>query len=117
VTQILNNLTDNALKFTEQGRVRIQVCQVSDTDVSAPQQLQMSVSDTGCGIAWNKSEAIFERFVQIDDAQTRENSGSGLGLAISREIAVLLGGTLDVTCPSTDDCYATTFSLRLQSSK
>ncbi|MCF2870497.1 PAS domain S-box protein [Octadecabacter sp. G9-8] len=117
VTQILNNLTDNALKFTKEGRVTIQVGQVSNTDVSAPQQLEISVSDTGCGIACNKREAVFERFVQIDDAQTRENSGSGLGLAISRELAVLMGGALDVTCPSPDDCYATTFSLRLQSFK
>jgi len=115
VTQILNNLTDNALKFTNEGRVTIQVGQVANADASMPRQLEISVSDTGCGIARDKREAVFERFVQIDDAQTRENSGSGLGLAISRELAVLMGGTLDVTCPSPDDCYATTFSLHLQS--
>jgi len=117
VTQIINNLTDNALKFTKEGRVAIHVGQVSSTDVSAPQKLEISVSDTGCGIARNKRETVFERFVQIDDAETRENSGSGLGLAISRELAVLMGGTLEVTGPSPDDCYATTFSLQLQSTK
>ncbi|MEO1748069.1 MAG: PAS domain S-box protein [Pseudomonadota bacterium] len=117
VTQILNNLTDNALKFTKEGRVTIQVGQVLGPDVSAPQTLEISVSDTGCGIARNKRETVFERFVQIDDAQTRENSGSGLGLAISRELALLMGGTLEVACPSPDDCYATTFSLQLQSAK
>lgn len=117
VTQILNNLTDNALKFTTEGRVTIQVGQVTNTDASQPQQLEISVSDTGCGIDRNKREAVFERFVQIDDAQTRENSGSGLGLAISRELAALMGARLYVTCPSPDDCYATTFSLQLQSHK
>lgn len=115
VTQILNNLTDNALKFTTEGRVTIKVGQVSDAEVFAPQQLEILVSDTGRGIAWNKREAIFERFVQIDDALTRENSGSGLGLAISRELAILMGGTLNVTYPSPDDCYATSFSLQLPS--
>ncbi len=117
VTQILNNLTDNALKFTKEGRITIQVGQVSNTDVSAPQKLEISVSDTGCGIARNKRETVFERFVQIDDAKTRENSGSGLGLAISRELAVLMGGTLDVSCPSPDDCYSTTFALKLPYAK
>ena len=75
VTQILNNLTDNALKFTNEGRVTIQVGQVANADASMPRQLEISVSDTGCGIARDKREAVFERFVQIDDAQTRENSG------------------------------------------
>ncbi|MEP2919214.1 MAG: ATP-binding protein [Sulfitobacter sp.] len=113
VTQIVNNMTDNALKFTKEGRVTIQIGHLENTDPSAPPQLQISVSDTGCGIPENQHEAIFERFVQIDDAQTRENGGSGLGLAISRELATLMGGTLNITCPSTDDCYTTTFSLRL----
>ncbi|KEJ89155.1 hypothetical protein DSW25_12415 [Sulfitobacter donghicola DSW-25 = KCTC 12864 = JCM 14565] len=117
VTQILNNLTDNALKFTEEGHVSIQINPVLETDTSEPLQLEISVSDTGCGIAQDKQKAIFERFVQIDDAQTREHGGSGLGLAISRELAELMGAALDVASPSPHDSFTTTFSLRLQSNK
>jgi PAS domain S-box-containing protein len=113
VTQILNNLTDNALKFTNEGHVSIRINPVPETDTSVPQQLEISVSDTGCGIARDKREAIFERFVQIDDGQTREHGGSGLGLAISRELAELMGAALDVTCPADHGSFTTTFSLRL----
>lgn len=114
VTQILNNLMDNAIKFTDEGQVAIHVKPVTGPEPSTPEHLEISVSDTGCGIARDQRESVFERFVQIDDAQTRENGGSGLGLAISREIAELMGAKLDVTCPSADDCYATKFSLKLQ---
>ena len=114
VTQIVNNLTDNALKFTKQGRVAIHVNPVLNNVPSEGMTLEIAVSDTGCGIKTNESETIFERFVQIDDAQTRENSGSGLGLAISRELAELMGASLDVASPSPRSCFETTFSLRLQ---
>jgi PAS domain S-box-containing protein len=114
VTQIINNLTDNALKFTKSGRVDIHVRQGSQSGASQNAPLEITVSDTGCGIVVEKRAAIFERFVQVDDAQTRENSGSGLGLAISRELAELMGASLDVTCPSPQGCYATIFSLRLK---
>ncbi|MDW3225021.1 MAG: PAS domain S-box protein [Paracoccaceae bacterium] len=115
VTQILNNLTDNAIKFTTKGRVTIQVSMVPAKDPAGPAQLEISVSDTGCGIPTDKRDAVFERFFQIDDAQTRENSGSGLGLAISRELAMLMGATLEVASPAPDGCYTTTFALRLSS--
>lgn len=117
VTQILNNLTDNALKFTDEGRVSIRVTPVPCADPSAPALLEISVSDTGCGIAKDQRERVFDRFFQVDGAHTREKSGSGLGLAISDELAKLMGGTLDVKCPKQRDCFATTFSLRLQSAK
>ncbi|MEN8951983.1 ATP-binding protein [Planktotalea arctica] len=113
VTQILNNLTDNALKFTKEGRVTIQVGQVFTSDISAPQKLEISVSDTGCGIAEDKRDAVFERFFQINDSQTREHSGSGLGLAISRELAVLMGGTLNYVSGLDGNKFVTTFSLRV----
>ena len=113
VTQIVNNLTDNALKFTDAGRVRIRVNALHTTTPTASVCLEISVSDTGCGIAENKRQAIFDRFVQIDGAQTREQSGSGLGLAISRELARLMGASLEVSSPTDPDCFRTTFSLKL----
>jgi signal transduction histidine kinase len=113
VTQIMDNLTSNAIKFTQKGRVAIQVKPVLKMGSPQLECLDISVSDTGCGIAKDKHETIFERFVQIDSAETRENSGSGLGLAISHELADLMGAQLTVTSPSSLDCHTTTFSLRL----
>lgn len=114
VTQIVNNLTDNALKFTKEGRVTIQVSAVFAPDHAKAKQLDISVSDTGCGIASNQCETVFDRFFQIDDAQTREIGGSGLGLAISRELAELMGGRLEAISPSSNSRYVTTFTLRLK---
>lgn len=113
VTQIINNLTDNALKFTKEGSVAISVNPMQHSDPSVGEALEIAVSDTGCGIAKEACETVFERFVQIDDAQTRENGGSGLGLAISRELADLMGASLDVASTSSRDCFTTTFTLRL----
>lgn len=113
VTQIINNLTDNALRFTKEGLVVITIAPMQHSTSSQGAALEISVSDTGCGIAKSDHEAVFERFTQIDDAQTRENGGSGLGLAISRELADLMGASLRVASHSTRDCFATTFTLRL----
>jgi len=113
VTQILNNLTENALKFTSKGKVCLAMRPATSADPGAPKELEISVSDTGCGIPRRKSEAVFERFVQVDSAHTREQGGSGLGLAISRELAELMGGSLNVACPSPHACFKTTFTLRL----
>lgn len=114
VTQIVNNLTDNALKFTPEGHVLIRVDVAQPGCKGAARRLEISVSDTGCGIPASQAEAVFERFNQLDGAETRENGGSGLGLAISRELAVLMGATLTVESPSRYGCYATTLTLSLE---
>ncbi|MEN6452446.1 MAG: ATP-binding protein [Thermoguttaceae bacterium] len=94
VQQILNNLLSNAIKFTPEGG-RIVVS--ADRD-AAQQQLALSVTDTGVGIAPEDQVAIFEKFrqgktaVPSGDAMTREYSGSGLGLSIVKELCRLLGG-------------------------
>ncbi|QEL64833.1 hypothetical protein OTERR_13570 [Oryzomicrobium terrae] len=87
--QVLNNLVHNALKFTDQGQV---VLQVSRT----PQGVRFSVSDTGPGIALADQGAIFEKFRQGEHFITRKHSGTGLGLALSRQLVELMGGHLDV---------------------
>lgn len=107
VTQIVNNLTNNALKFTDEGRVLIEV---RNGPVNA---LDISVCDTGRGIPAHMQASIFGRFTQVDSAQTREVSGSGLGLAISRELAELMQASLEVESPSTMGCFATVMLLRL----
>jgi two-component system cell cycle sensor histidine kinase/response regulator CckA len=106
VQQILSQLLDNAIKFTEQGSIRlsIDVCNEMGesralvsalTDgSSAPCQLVLSVADTGIGILPGKESEIFDPFRQGDGSTTRQYSGTGLGLAITRRLALLLGGEI-----------------------
>jgi signal transduction histidine kinase/CheY-like chemotaxis protein len=86
--QILHNLLSNAVKFTERGGVSIAV------DYEAG-QLEVTVADTGPGVANEEQERLFGRFVLLDDLATRRHGGAGLGLAICRELARHMGG--DVT--------------------
>jgi signal transduction histidine kinase/CheY-like chemotaxis protein len=91
--QIVMNLVGNAIKFTEQGSVRVTM-EFLDTD-SAP-KLRIRVADTGIGIASDKLESIFDPFTQADNSITRRFGGTGLGLAISQRLAEALGGELTV---------------------
>jgi PAS domain S-box-containing protein len=90
VQQVLINLLSNAIKFTEPGgHVRLE-CGCTDT------MANVRVVDTGVGIPASKLEAIFEPFVQVDQAFTREGQGTGLGLSISRDLARAMGGDITV---------------------
>ena len=92
VSQILRNLISNALKFTEQGEVRI------SADLSPDgRSVTFAVADTGIGIATEDQERIFQEFGQLDSRVQRKVRGTGLGLPLSRKLAQLLGGTLAVT--------------------
>ncbi len=91
--QVLVNLTGNALKFTEKGRVTIRVAvEPSDPD---HQILKFSVADTGIGVAQKKIAMLFEPFSQSDGSTTRKYGGTGLGLSISRKLAELMNGEID----------------------
>ena len=92
--QVLVNLVGNAVKFTEEGEVRVSV-QCRDGQTSAP-VLCIVVSDTGIGIEASQIERIFAPFAQADGSITRRFGGTGLGLSISRRLAELMGGTLSV---------------------
>lgn len=93
--QILINLLGNAVKFTDSGEVSIAARLWHDT-VTDQCLLDISVADTGVGIAPEHIDHIFQRFRQADESITRRFQGSGLGLAISRELAELMGGSLTV---------------------
>jgi len=109
--QILVNLLGNAVKFTDEGSVALEVA--CDAD-----RLVVRVTDTGNGIAPQNLEQIFEPFTQVDQSRTRRQSGTGLGLAVSRKLAQLLGGdlvarsevgkgsTFTLTCPLRADAAA-----------
>jgi PAS domain S-box-containing protein len=91
--QILVNLVGNAIKFTEQGSVRIAVRPLNATP---PMKIQFAVSDTGIGIAPEMIHRLFQPFTQADTSTTRRFGGTGLGLVISKRLANLLGGDIEV---------------------
>ena len=94
VRQVLTNLVGNALKFTRQGHVMIDVeCVESDKEEAT---IRLAVKDTGVGIAPEKIDLIFEQFTQVDSSVTRQFGGTGLGLAISKRLVELMKGDLDV---------------------
>jgi PAS domain S-box-containing protein len=101
--QIAFNLGSNALKFTDQGEVKV---------VGGPENgtLVLRVSDTGCGIATEHQDRIFEPFWQAEQTLTRRYGGTGLGLSVARRLARSLGG--DITVESTVG-QGTTFTVRL----
>ena len=90
--QVLLNLLGNAIKFTENGKVSLNV--TSDHNAAVPTALRFTVSDTGIGIAPEKLARVFERFTQADSSTTRRFGGSGLGLTISRRLVELMGGRI-----------------------
>lgn len=92
--QILTNLISNAIKFTETGSVTIHTELVDSGDHEM--SLVVQIIDTGTGIPENKLKTIFEPFTQADSSVTRIFGGTGLGLTISRQLAIVLGGTLEV---------------------
>ena len=101
--QVLRNLVANALKFTDDGKVSLDIATATTDELSAGAArvpgvavIAFAVSDTGIGIPKDKQNIIFEAFQQADGGTSRRFGGTGLGLSISREITQLLGGDLRV---------------------
>jgi len=93
IQQILSILLSNAIKFTPAGQVTI-TSQLTHFDKS--NRWQISVKDTGIGIDGNHIDDIFNPFFQVDSSQTRQYEGSGIGLPVVKQIAQLMGATIDV---------------------
>ena len=81
--QILVNLLHNGVKFTQQGRVDLEVLVLDDTNDTV--RLRFEVRDTGIGLAEEQFDSVFDAFTQADASTTRRHGGSGLGLAIVRD--------------------------------
>jgi signal transduction histidine kinase len=98
VEQILLNLFNNALKFTERGQVTLAIEIVDDDSVcgkdDARRLVRLRVTDTGIGIKEEDLSKLFQPFRQIDSGLQRQHEGTGLGLAICRRLTELLGGTI-----------------------
>ncbi len=92
--QILVNLVENAIKFTEHGEILIRTDLVEDQDENV--EVRFAVSDTGIGIPPDRQNAIFERFVQADGSTTRRYGGTGLGLTISKQLSEMMNGRMGV---------------------
>ena len=93
--QVLGNLVNNAVKFTDSGAVLLGVALTTRGD--GEPWLEFSVTDTGMGIAAEEQKRIFDAFEQADGSVTRRFGGTGLGLAISRQIVELMGGAMSLT--------------------
>jgi signal transduction histidine kinase/CheY-like chemotaxis protein/CHASE3 domain sensor protein/putative methionine-R-sulfoxide reductase with GAF domain len=114
--QVVRNLLSNAFKFTmPNGNIDLNIRLSSPTDVfknpelcSAKNILMISVTDSGIGIPKEKQQLIFEAFQQADGATTRKFGGTGLGLSISRQLALMLGGELQV---QSEEQKGSTFTL------
>lgn len=93
-TQIIMNLTSNAIKYTEQGSVKMRIECTKDNQIG--EGVKVTISDTGIGISDEDKTLLFGNFVQIDSALSRKIEGTGLGLAISMVFANMHGGRIDV---------------------
>jgi signal transduction histidine kinase len=87
IRQVMINLINNAIKFTERGKISIRAAREDN-------HVLISVKDTGIGIPHDHLEAVFQEFTQVDTTTTRKVGGTGLGLPISRRLIEMHGGRL-----------------------
>ncbi len=108
LSQILLNIANNAIKYTERGSVHVELATVSNSHSSA---VEFGVTDTGIGIRDADHEKLFQAFGQVDRSTTRPFEGAGLGLYLSAKLASLLGGHIDF---KSEFGKGSTFTLRIE---
>lgn len=116
LTQVLNNLVGNAIKFTEKGEIKIEVRlnQVKDRVV----ELKILVHDSGIGMTEEQQSRLFRPFEQADSSNTRKYGGTGLGLTISKQLVELMGGQIDVKSQhGIGSTFSFTMSFKVQQDK
>ncbi|TVR07602.1 MAG: response regulator [Planctomycetota bacterium] len=104
--QILTNICGNALKFTQQGSIKLSLRTEAIPDSQEERRLICQITDSGIGIPTEKIPTLFDEFVQVDASTSRHYGGTGLGLAISRQLARLMGGDVTVSSvPGSGSCF------------
>ncbi|MCX6269171.1 MAG: ATP-binding protein [Bacteroidetes bacterium] len=109
LNQVLINLAGNAIKFTENGSVSIELTKGDDESA-----IRFSIIDTGIGIPQEKLQTVFEEFSQVNASDNRKYGGTGLGLSISRQLVELMGGKISI---SSTEGTGTTFSFMVTCEK
>ncbi len=109
--QVLNNLVNNAIKFTHDGSIALRL--EGEEDGNGCFVMRLSVTDTGIGIPADKQEKVFAKFQQADSSTARKYGGTGLGLAITKELVELMGGTISI---ASEVGKGTTFTVTLSAS-
>ncbi|GLQ32659.1 PAS domain S-box protein [Litoribrevibacter albus] len=109
IKQVLTNLISNAIKFTSEGHVLVQVETTPTNNHS--HSIAIKVQDTGIGIPADKVGQLFQEFTQVDASTTRKYGGTGLGLSISHKLISLMGGSMEVT---SEEGQGSCFSFKLQ---
>lgn len=94
IKQVLNNLVNNSIKFTNEGEIELLVKYISETKYKV--KISFEIKDTGIGISKKDQKKIFESFTQADITTTRTHGGTGLGLSISKKIINLMGGDIEL---------------------
>ena len=108
--QVLGNLVSNAIKFTERGRVEVNV--ETAPEVNGAQALVLKVTDTGIGFDAETGQRLFARFAQADGSITRRFGGTGLGLSISQALTRLMNGEIEViSTPGKGSCFMVRLTL------
>lgn len=95
IRQMLSNLVSNAIKFTQNGKIKLEAREIIEDD--KPLKIEFSVTDTGIGIPQNKLTKLFEPFSQVESSTTRKYGGTGLGLSIVSGLSKLMGGNFGVS--------------------
>ena len=108
--QIITNLVGNGLKFTQTAGVTVRVEQIEDSEETI--HLQITVTDTGIGIAQDKLQRLFQPFTQVDGSLARRFTGSGLGLSITKRLLEMMGGKIWVE--KTVEGRGSTFAFRIK---
>ncbi len=109
--QILLNLVDNAIKFTEHGKVTVKALRIGNVTDTKYVDLSFKVEDTGIGIPPNMHKSVFESFRQQDDQDKKKYHGTGLGLAITKRLVELFNGTIELSSLPDNGC---TFEVRIE---
>jgi PAS domain S-box-containing protein len=94
LSQILINYTNNAIKFTERGEIKVRIKKITNTP--SGWLIRFEVEDLGIGMTEDQQKRLFQSFQQADNSTTRKYGGTGLGLAISKQLAILMGGEVGV---------------------